>query len=496
MTTAVIAAYYAVLGLLALYGLHRLVLLLVLARTPATPLPESDGEWPHVTVQLPIFNEIYVAPRLLAAAARLDYPRELLEIQVLDDSTDDTSEIVARDVAALRERGLDVVHLRRQDRSGFKAGALEAGMSSAKGELIAVFDADFVPEADFLRRTVPAFSDPEVGMVQTRWDHINRESSLLTRAQAVLLDGHFLIEHDARARAGRFFNFNGTAGIWRRETIVAAGGWQHDTLTEDLDLSYRAQLRGWRFVFLPRVDAPAELPVSMTAFKGQQKRWTRGAVQTLRKLGGRIATAPLPVRTRLEALIHLTSNLCYVLLVVLALLLFPSMWLRTTHFTEVPLLFDLTLILVATGAVGAFYVASQLRAGRPLSEALCLLPAVMALGTGLAVHNAVAATSGLFRKGGVFERTPKYCIEQRGQSWKAKRYRAAIGRSTILEIALTAYLTACMATALAVGMWWSTPFLALLLFGFGWVTLATLSDGLARPAPRSGAAEAEPAAPA
>lgn len=485
MTTIVIAAYYALLAVLALYGAHRLVLLSVLHRTQPTPTPAAPARWPTVTVQLPIFNEIYVAPRLLAAAANLDYPRELLEIQVLDDSTDETSVRMRADVEALRLRGLDVVHLTRADRKGFKAGALAAGLPRAKGDLVAVFDADFVPAPDFLVRAVPAFSDPGVGMVQTRWEHLNRGSSLLTRAQAVLLDGHFLIEHDARARAGRFFNFNGTAGVWRREAITSAGGWHHDTLTEDLDLSYRAQLAGWRFVFLPDIEAPAELPVSMAAFKGQQKRWTKGSVQTLRKLGRHILAAPLPLRTRLEAMIHLTSNLCYVLLVALATLFFPAMWLRAQS-SDLPTTpgFDLALLAASTGAVGLFYLVSQVRAGRSLIASIVLLPAVMALGAGLSVHNAMAAIGGWFRSGGEFVRTPKYRVEknelstQTGTrnkaSWMSMRYQAPLGPSTWIEVVLSVYLTACLVVAAMQGLWWATPFLALFLAGYSWVALAAL----------------------
>jgi hypothetical protein len=276
--------YYLTLGVLALYGIHRswLVVTYLRHRRDRPALPAPPAEWPVVTVQLPLYNEMYVATRLLDAVCRLSYPRDRLEIQVLDDSTDETSELVAAEVARWRERGVDVRHVRRGDRAGFKAGALDAGLACARGELLAVFDADFVPGPDFLEKTVPYFTDPadpqggsRLGMVQARWEHINRGYSLLTRIQAILLDGHFVIEHTARNRSGRFFNFNGTAGIWRRQAIEDAGGWQHDTLTEDLDLSYRAQLAGWRFVYLPEVTVPSELPVDVRGFKSQQHRWAK-----------------------------------------------------------------------------------------------------------------------------------------------------------------------------------------------------------------------------
>ena len=292
--------YYLVLGVLAFYGLHRLALVMVYLRTRrrVPPRPADPLEWPVVTVQLPLYNEMYVAQRLIEAVCRLDYPRDRLEIQVLDDSADETTGIVARVVEEQRRLGIDIHHLHRTDRRGFKAGALAAGLERARGNLIAIFDADFVPQPEFLREAVPHFSDPGLGMVQGSWAHINRGYSLLTRAQAILLDGHFLIEHTARNRGGCFFNFNGTAGIWRREAILLPGGWQHDTLTEDLDLSYRAQLAGWKFLYLPDLAVPSELPVDINGFKGQQYRWTKGSVQTGRKLLGRILRAPLPWKVK------------------------------------------------------------------------------------------------------------------------------------------------------------------------------------------------------
>ncbi|MEM9406013.1 MAG: glycosyltransferase [Acidobacteriota bacterium] len=481
MTAAVLIAYYALLCGLALYGVHRLVLLGTLARPRRAPaetpsLQSAEGELPRVTVQLPIYNERLVAGRLLAAAANLDYPAHLLDIQVLDDSTDSTSDLLAAQVGELRAKGLDVHHVRRTERAGYKAGALAEGLRESQGELVAIFDADFVPPPDFLRRTVPYFQRDDVGMVQACWGHINRRSSLLTRAQAALLDGHFLVEHQARARAGRFFNFNGTAGIWRRAAIVGAGNWQHDTLTEDLDLSYRAQLAGWRFVFLPDLIAPAELPPSLTAFKSQQSRWTRGSVQTLRKLGRRILSASEPRATRAEALAHLTSNFCYVMLVALAALFFPALWLRRELLAD-PLWtrVDLALLLASTGAVALFYLESGRRAARGLVRSLVLLPAVMALGTGLSLHNALAALGGLRQRGGEFVRTPKARDEGSGPVEQTV-YVARPSWSTPLEVAFASYLGACLGGAIVTQLWFAVPFLALFCGGFSWVGLGSLAE--------------------
>ncbi len=326
----VLSLYFGCLLVLSAYGAHRWYLLWLYRRhrrDDATPARRFDP-LPRLTVQLPLYNEMYVAERLIDAVCALDYPRDRLEIQVLDDSTDETREIVSAKTAACAARGFDIVHLHRTDRAGFKAGALEAGLRVAKGDLIAIFDADFVPQPGFARELVHHFTDERVGMVQARWGHLNADYSPLTRVQSMLLDGHFVIEHTARNRSGRFFNFNGTAGIWRRRCIEDAGGWQHDTLTEDLDLSYRAQLEGWRFVFLPDHIAPAELPLEMGAFKSQQHRWAKGSIQTARKLLPRIYRSALPWYVKLEATVHLTANIGYVLMVLLALLIVPAVWLR------------------------------------------------------------------------------------------------------------------------------------------------------------------------
>ncbi len=431
-----------------------------------------------VTVQLPLYNEMYVARRLVEAVCRLDYPRDRLEIQVLDDSTDETSEIVARVVAEQRALGADIHHITRCDRQGFKAGALAAGLGAARGSLVAIFDADFVPQPEFLKVAVPHFADPGLGMVQGSWAHLNRNYSLLTRAQAILLDGHFLIEHTARNRGGFFFNFNGTAGIWRREAILESGGWQHDTLTEDLDLSYRAQLAGWRFLYLPELAVPSELPVDVNGFKGQQYRWTKGSIQTGRKLLGRILAAPLPWRVKLEAFVHLTNNVSYLLMVVLGLLLFPAILIRRGAPVRDLLLVDLPLFLAATVSVSVYYMVSQSAAGIGWRSQLRYLPAVLGLGIGLSVNNSRAVISGLLRRGGTFHRTPKYRIERRGEDWLGKRYRPGRNLSFLAELALALYFAGCVTFAVANRLWLSLPFLFLFVQGYTYMSALSLLPAL------------------
>src|SRR5262245_8105673 len=328
--TLILATYFFVLVILAVYGWHRYYLVyLYMKNKGRTPVPPEMREaWPAGSIQLPSSNEMYVAYRLMDSVCQIDYPRELLEIQVLDDSTDETCSVAEQAVRRNAARGVDIKYIHRTDRTGYKAGALDAALKVAKGEFVAIFDADFIPTADFLTRTVPFFVDPKVAMGQARWGHINQDYSLLTKIQSILLDGHFVLEHGGRNRAGLFFNFNGTAGIWRRTAITDAGGWQHDTLTEDLDLSYRAQLRGWNFSFLPVLIGPAEVLVEMISFKSQQHRWAKGSIQTCLKLLPRILRSNQPLHVKVEAFFHLTANFNYPLMCVLSVLMAPAMVIR------------------------------------------------------------------------------------------------------------------------------------------------------------------------
>jgi cellulose synthase/poly-beta-1,6-N-acetylglucosamine synthase-like glycosyltransferase len=424
-----------------------------------------------------------VVTRLIDHVCRIRHPRERLEIQVLDDSTDDTVEIARAAVAAWRARGVDIVHLHREDRTGFKAGALQAGMLVARGELIAVFDADFVPSEDFLEKIVPHFGDAGVGMVQARWDHINRDYSLLTQAQSILLDGHFVIEHTARNRSGRFFNFNGTAGVWRRRCIEDAGGWEHDTLTEDLDLSYRAQLKGWRFVFLKDLLSPAEVPVDMNAFKTQQHRWAKGSIQVARKLLPRLLRSDLPLSVKSEAFVHLTSNVAYLLMVVLSVLLPFAMRVRVEHQIAGSMLLDLPFFMGATVSVCSFYLMSQREAGAGWRQRLLYLPVVLALGIGLAVNNAKATLEALLGHQSPFVRTPKLAIEKKGEGWKKKAYRGRRSLLPLFEVALGLHYTIAVVYAIRQELWTAAPFLMLFQLGFLYVGLMSLLQGRRLPGP-------------
>lgn len=469
-----LALYLATLAALALFGLHRVWMVVRFRWGRPVAAPAALHEFPLVTVQLPLYNERTVAARLLRAVGELDWPADRLELQVLDDSTDETRALVDEEVAALVRRGLDAKVVRRDRRTGFKAGALAHGQALARGELFAIFDADFVPRPDFLRTLVPDFADPRVGLVQARWEHLNRDESLLTRAQSVLLDGHFVIEHTVRHEGGLFFNFNGTAGIWRRAAIEAAGGWEHDTLTEDLDLSYRAQLAGWRFVYRPLVTAPAEVPAELSAFQSQQHRWAKGSVQVARKLVGRIARADLPLRVKLEAFAHLTGNTGYPYVIVLAVLL-PLVASSDAHLGA---LWHLAAFCACTLSVVVFYARSQRPSGRSLARKLVDVPAAMALGVGMSVAQTRAVLEGLFRTTGEFVRTPK-----RGDA-RAPRYRARLSKLPAGELLFALWFALGLARAVQQELWGSLPFLALFFAGFAWVgTLSLREWWQRRPAP-------------
>ncbi len=480
---ALLIPYFIVLIVLAAYGAHRywLVYLYYKHKKNKTTEPKAHfhfDELPRVTVQLPIFNEQYVVERLLDAVCRLDYPKERLDIQLLDDSTDETVEVARILVERYAALGNPVVYLHRDNREGYKAGALEAGLKTAKGEFIAIFDADFVPPSDFLMKCIHHFTDPKVGMVQTRWTHINRNYSLLTQVEAILLDGHFVLEHSARSRSGVFFNFNGTAGMWRRSAIDEAGGWEHDTLTEDTDLSYRAQLKGWKFLYLQDVECPAELPVEMTAFKTQQARWAKGLIQVSKKILPKVFASDASRHVKIEAWYHLTANLSYPLMIVLSVLLLPAMVIRFYQGWFQMLYIDLPLFLASTFSISSFYLVSQKELfPKSWLRSLLYLPLLMALGIGLTITNTIAVLEALAGKQTAFARTPKYRVESKTDRVGAKKYRKRLGWVPWIELLIGFYFALAVSYAIDNENYITVPFLLLFVIGY-WVTgLMSLLQG-------------------
>ncbi len=475
-----LAAYFACMTLLGIYGLHRLSLIVLYLRrreAKTTPFPGA-GSLPALTVQIPLYNEIYVAGRVIDAACALDYPKDRLEIQILDDSTDETGELCRRKVEEYSALGFRIRHLQRQSRTGFKAGALEEGLMVASGEFVAIFDADFLPPPDFARKILPYFADPGVGMVQARWGHLNRGYSALTRVQSIFLDGHFVIEQAARSGSGRFFNFNGTAGVWRKRCIEASGGWQHDTLTEDLDLSYRAQMGGWRFVFLPDVVAPAELPVEMNAFKSQQHRWAKGSIQTGLKLLPSILSSPLSVRIKTEAVFHLTSNVAYLLMVAASLLYFPVMRIRERMEWHQLMTLDLPILLFGSGSVLAFYLLSQKELRSRWGATLWDLPCLMSVGMGLCVNNSLAVLEALWGRRTDFVRTPKLSVQGNKAPTTRAGYRGRLSPLVLLEFVAALYFVFVLAYAMRKEIYVSLPFVLLFLSGYLYSSVRSLGEAL------------------
>src|SRR6201998_3114204 len=461
--------YFIVLIILAVYGLHRYWLVYdyyKYARNTPGPPPEVT-RWPRVTVQLPIFNERYVIERLVEAVSRFDYPRELLDIQVLDDSTDETKEVASACVARFAAQGLPITYIHRANREGYKAGALENGLKIARGEFVAIFDADFIPASDFLRRSIPYFENEKIGMVQARWTYLNRDYSLLTQVETILLDGHFVVEHGARSRRGTFFNFNGTAGVWRRVAIEEAGGWEHDTLTEDTDLSYRAQLKGWKFLYLPQIECASELPVDMNGFKSQQARWAKGLMQTAKKILPKVFHANVPVHIKAEAFFHLTSNISYPLMIVLSTMLLPVMIVRFQQGWFQMLLIDLPLFLASTCSISSFYLVAQ-KELRPKTwwRTFLYMPFVMATGIGISVRNAKAVIEAIFGVKSEFARTPKFKIEGKKDTFVAKKYRNKAGWMPYAEIFLGIYFACTVVYAVTNQNFATVPFLLLFVWGY------------------------------
>ena len=480
LATLILVTYYAALSVLVTLALYRLLLTVVYLRHGEEPAASGSHAFPQVTVQLPVYNEQYVVERLLRATAALDYPRERLDIQLLDDSTDESVEVAARVIEALRAQGVRVAHIRRSDRTGYKAGALHYGLQLSDSEYFAVFDADFVPDPGFLKRCIGYFADDRVGMVQARWEHLNRRESLLTQAQAVLLDGHFVVEQTARARSHRFLNFNGTAGMWRRTTIVQSGGWSHDTLTEDLDLSYRAQLLGWEFRYLTGLAAPAEIPTDVASFKSQQHRWAKGSIECLRKLAPSVARSSRSVSIRGEGLLHLSANLGYPCLLVVSILLPVVVWLRSSMPLPGATWLDVTLCALGCSAVWLFYWVSLQRTGISALRRPSLILWALVVDTGMAWHKALAVLEALLGYRTGFVRTPKSgsTDEQRASS-KARAYV-----TSRLQDGLVECLLACW-SAVGVGLAWrSGPgalpamlFMSGFLVGYGYIGGLALRDG-------------------
>jgi len=465
--------YVAAALLLTMYALNSWILTaLFLRHRKDAPACQELTLFPRVTVQLPIFNEALVVERLVETIVRLDWPRERLQIQVLDDSTDETAVIVQGLVEAYRAQGIDIDLVHRADRRGFKAGALKEGLESASGEFIAIFDADFVPGTDWLRKTVPYFVDrPRLGMIQTRWAHLNYDYSLLTRAQAIALDGHFTVEQTARQRSGLLMNFNGTAGLWRKECITDAGGWQADTLSEDMDLSYRAQLRGWGCLFLPDVGTPAEIPPQLAAFKRQQFRWAKGSIQCLKKLGWTVATSRLPLAVRGQALVHLSTYLIHPLMLLLLLVSLPLMLASGRLHGSLGL-----LSLVSLGPPLMFVISQRTLYPRGWLKRYVFMPGLMWLGGGVALNNTRAVVEALLGVNNEFKRTPKFRIEARDDRWLGSQYALPLDAMIIGELALALYALAAAGASLWRGNIYAVPFLLLYVSGFGYVGLQGVWD--------------------
>jgi cellulose synthase/poly-beta-1,6-N-acetylglucosamine synthase-like glycosyltransferase len=477
---AILIPYFSVLVVLSFYGLHRYEMIRGYWKhrkslTEAAE-PQPFAELPRVTIQLPLYNERYVVERLIEETSKMDYPRHLLEIQVLDDSTDETHAFTERLVAEYRAAGVPIEYIHRRNRLGYKAGALQNGLTTATGEIVAIFDADFVPPADFLRKTIHYFSDPKVGMVQTRWGYLNRHYNVLTEVQAMLLDGHFVLEHVARSGAGLFFNFNGTAGLLRRSMIEDAGGWQHDTLTEDSDLSYRAQLKGWKFVYVPSIECPSELPVDTYGFQVQQSRWAKGLTQVAKKLLPTILRAKLPFRVKLEAVAHLTPNISYPLMIAVSALMLPVMIVRFYMGWFQMLVIDTPLIAASFWSISAFYVIAH-RALFPKTwkRAFLFLPALMAAGVALTIINTRAVIEALVGYQTGFARTPKYAIggDQKVHLANVK-YRRRSGWLPYAEIAVGVYFLATIIFAIESYNFLAIPFLLLFVGGYFWAGCTTL----------------------
>jgi cellulose synthase/poly-beta-1,6-N-acetylglucosamine synthase-like glycosyltransferase len=472
--------YFGILTILSVYGLHRYETIRryrKYRKNLLTASPRTFEQFPRVTIQLPLYNERFVVERLLEEASKIDYPRELLQIQVLDDSTDETHPYTERLCNEYAAAGLPIEYRHRTNRRGYKAGALQEGLETATGEFIAIFDADFLLPTDFLKRTVHFFTDPEVGVVQTRWSYLNKEFSILTQVEAMLLDGHFVLEHGARCGSGLFFNFNGTAGILRRSMIDDAGGWQHETLTEDSDLSYRAQLNGWRFVYLPGLDCPSELPAETYSFQTQQVRWAKGLTQVAIKLLPRILKSDLPFRIKAEAFMHLTPNITYPLMIIVSMLMLPVMIVRFYMGLFQMVLIDFPLIVASFWSISAFYLYAQ-RELYPKSwwKSIAFLPMLMAAGVALTLSNTKGVLEAILGIQSSFARTAKYALGAEKAKVQQTAYKRRSGLLPYAELALGTYFVYMVNFAIETMNYLAIPFLMLFVCGYYWAGLTTLYE--------------------
>ncbi len=482
MDEIVLISYFVALSIIFLFGLHGFIMIYYhnkYKNVNYTPKKESVPE-SLVTIQLPLYNELYVVERLINAVCEIDYPKNLMEIQVLDDSTDETVDIAERIIAEKQKEGFDIKHIRRANRKGFKAGALKEGMKIAKGEYIAIFDADFIPQKEFLKKTLSFFSDEKVGMVQTRWEHINGDYSLLTKAQALALDGHFVIEQSVRNKAGFFINFNGTGGIWRRSCIEDAGNWEADTLTEDLDLSYRAQLNGWRFVFLKDFTSPAELPSEINALRNQQFRWTKGAIETAKKILPLVWKSNVPLRVKLQGTFHLTNNLVFPFILLVAILNVPLIFIKNSGPHQVYFAI-LSIFVLAFISSFLMYLYSQKDIREDWRKKIVLFPLFMAGSMGFAVNNSRAVFEGLLNRKSEFVRTPKFKVVDSKDSWIGKRYNnKKIGFSVYVELIMALYCLLGVAAAIYFLEIAALPFQILFFLGFSFVSLTSIKHAFTK----------------
>ena len=482
MDNIVLIAYFISLSILFVFGCHGFVMIFYHRKYGnLNPVPkEIYNDDAVVTIQLPLYNELYVVERLIDSVCEIDYPKDKLEIQVLDDSTDETTSIVAAAVEQKKLLGFDIQHIRRGTREGFKAGALKEGLKIARGEFIAIFDADFIPDKDFLKETLAFFSDDKIGMVQTRWEHLNADFSILTKVQALALDGHFVIEQSVRNKAGFFINFNGTGGVWRKSCIIDAGDWHTDTLTEDLDLSYRAQLNGWRFVYLKDFTSPAELPSEINALKSQQFRWTKGAIETAKKILPLVWKSKVPLRVKLQSTFHLTNNLVFPFILLAAILNVPLIFIKNSGSHELYFAV-LSLFVLAFISSFIFYLYSQKDIRTDWRKKIVLFPLFMAGSMGFAVNNSRAVIEGLLSRKSEFVRTPKFKLENEKDSWIGKHYTSRkIGLSVYVELIMALYCLVGIGSSIYFSEIAALPFQILFFLGFSFVSLTSIKHAYSK----------------